>query len=106
MANREGDRELDGVERVDLPRLPMPGDELTGRLKVGVEDADRSDGAVPDILEESQAEPVEVTSAISPVRTFFAKTEVPSASVKREIQYSDPTSTRRASTSDEPSSAW
>ena len=89
-----------------MPRFPVPGDEVTGCLEVGVEDANRGNDAILDVVEKTEAEPVEVDVGISPVRTFFAKTEGASASVKREIQNSDPTSPRIESTLGDPGSVW
>ena len=60
LLNRESHRELKGVKGVDLPRLPVPGDEVAGGLEVSIQDADRGHRAIPDIGVEPQVEPVEV----------------------------------------------
>ncbi len=60
LLNQESGRKLKGVEGVDLPRFAVPGNEVTGRLEVGVEDAHRGDDAIPDVVEKTEAEPVEV----------------------------------------------
>jgi len=58
--NRQSHSELNRVEGVDLPRLPVLCDEVTSRLEVYIKDPDGGDFAVPDIGIKPQAKPVEV----------------------------------------------
>ena len=106
LLDRESDRKLKGVEGMDLPRFTVPGDEFTGCLEVRVEDAHRCHDAIPDIIEKTQPKPVEVDFGNLSGPDLLRENGSASASVRREIQNSDPTSPRIASTLGDPSSVW